>query len=86
MIAPLKPAQAECQQCERLFCFFYRFKRPIFCGQCIGIRRAADHAADNEFHRAQRRKQAAVRAYEQQHEPSSHSARATSFPLYLRST
>lgn len=35
----IKPGQSECLRCERLFVFFYRTNRRVYCGICVEIER-----------------------------------------------
>ena len=34
-----KPAQADCQLCKRLFCYFLVTKRRLYCNACVEIER-----------------------------------------------
>ena len=49
-----KPAQAECQLCHRLFCYFVVTKRRMYCGPCSDIERRAAQVFFNEVQRRQR--------------------------------
>ena len=35
----MKPGQSECGRCEKLFVFFYRTNKPIYCAPCGVIER-----------------------------------------------
>lgn len=39
MSSPPKPAQAECRRCEKLFCYFQRTTRRLYCGLCVEMER-----------------------------------------------
>lgn len=60
MRVPLKPVQAECRRCEKLFCFFQRTIPRVYCAPCVELERL-DLL---KFRAEQRRKQAVLAAHE----------------------
>jgi late competence protein required for DNA uptake (superfamily II DNA/RNA helicase) len=50
----MKPGQSECQRCEKLFVFFYRTNKPIYCRSCNVIERIEASAFFNARVRIER--------------------------------
>lgn len=51
----VKPAQAYCRLCTRMFCYFLVTKRRMYCGPCVEIERRAANVFFNAQAKAQRR-------------------------------
>lgn len=49
-----KPAQAHCNLCRRLFCYFQTSKRRTYCGPCVEIEKRAALVFSNDRQRRDR--------------------------------
>lgn len=49
-----RPAQSVCQLCERLFCYFQRTKRRMYCSPCVEIERRSAVVFSNDKQRRER--------------------------------
>ena len=51
---PPRPAQSVCKLCDRLFAYFQRTKRRMYCDPCVEIERVAALAYSNNQQRLAR--------------------------------